>query len=343
MVTSIKENKGDRMSKDIKDRYAWMQQGTAVNASSASQAAAQAGLDWEVMQVPIQAYVTNQVNPYESVTDYYDIPRKHGILKLGKDNNNSIIGIVGEKYKIVQNMEVFGALDSLVDSSGLRYTAAGEYNGGSNVWMVMELPREINVANDPHAGFILVQSSHDGSSSVIIRPIIERLFCANQINKIVKGKKTNNYTYTLKHTTNAKLSVSEIRDIMQLTYQSIDEYELLAGNLLGRAVDERQVKNIFSRVWAIPSEVENAPDHMLSQGQRRQRTMALAARESAWNIYSQSPTQENIRGTAFGAWHAVVEHADHYASGGADKRGIATLTGKNDRIKLKALDLVLTA
>lgn len=331
------------MSTTTDRKNAWRSQGIAVNASSASQAAAQAGLDWEVIRVPIQAYKNYNVNPYEVMTDYYEVPRKSGILKVGKDGNNSIIGVVGEKYKIVQNMEVFGALDSLVDSSGLRYTAAGEYNGGSNVWMVMELPREINVANDPHAGFILVQSSHDGSSSVIIRPIIERLFCANQINRIVKGKKRNAFTYTLKHTTNAKLSVSEIRDIMQLTYQSIDEYELLANNLLGRKVDERQVKNIFARVWALPSEVEFAEDSMLTQGQRRQRTIALSARDNAWNIYSQSATQENIRGTAFAAWQAVIEHADHYASGGSDKRGIATLTGRNDRIKSKALDLVLTA
>ena len=326
-----------------KRNASWINQGTAVNASSASQAAVQAGLDWEVMQIPLQGYVKSEVNPYETITDYYPVERKHAMLKLGKDGNNSVIGIVGEKYKIVQNMEVFGALDSLVDSSGLRYTAAGEYNGGANVWMVMQLPREINVANDPHAGFILVQSSHDGSSSVIIRPIIERLFCANQINKIVKGKKRNNYTYTLKHTTNAKLSVSEIRDIMQLTYQSIEEYELLSNTLIQTEVDNRQVRNIFERVWALPTEVENSPYNLLTQGQRRQKTMALDARMKAMDIYLESPTQENIRGTAFGAWQAVIEYADHYASGGADKRGIATLTGRNDAIKTKALNLVLSA
>jgi hypothetical protein len=101
------------------------------------------------------------------------------------------------------------------------------------------------------------------------------------------------------------------------------------------------VRNIFKAVWALPSEIEDAPDHLLSQGQRRQRTIALNGRDSAWNIYSQSPTQENIRGTAFGAWQAVIEHADHHASGGADRRSIATISGRNDKIKDKALSLVL--
>jgi hypothetical protein len=229
----------------------------------------------------------------------------------------------------------------LVDSGDARYTAAGEYNNGANIWMVMELPVGVQVANDPHAAFLLVQSSHDGSCAVRIRPIIERLFCMNQVNRIIKGKSKNDYTYVMKHTTNSQLSVSDIRNITQLTYTSIQQYETIAGTLLERKVDERQVRNIFKAVWALPSTVEETPEHLLSQGEKRQRTIALAGRESAWNIYSQSHTQENIRGTAFGAWQAVIEHADHHASGGSDRRAIATISGRNDRIKDKALSLVL--
>ena len=322
-------------------KQSWVQAGTAVNAGSASEAAQQAGLDWNVMLADMEAVVSNKVNEYESVADHYPVPKRQAVIKLGKEDNNEVIGVVGDKYKIVQNMEVFSALDTLVDSGDARYTAAGEYNNGANIWMVMELPTGVQVANDPHAAFLLVQSSHDGSCAVRIRPIIERLFCANQINRIIKGKHKNAYTYVMKHTTNSQLSVNDIRNITQLTYDSIQQYETVASTLLDRKVDERQVKNIFKSVWALPSEVENAPEELLSQGQRRQRTIALNGRDSAWNIYSQSPTQENIRGTAFGVWQAVIEHADHYASGGSDRRAIATISGRNDRIKDKALDLIL--
>jgi phage/plasmid-like protein (TIGR03299 family) len=325
------------------NKQAWVQAGTAVNAGSASEAARQAGLDWNVQLADMEAIVTNSVSEFETVTDHYPVPKRQAVLKLGKDNTNEVIGVVGDKYKIVQNMEVFSALDTLVDSGDARYTAAGEYNNGANIWMVMELPAGVQVANDPHAAFLLVQSSHDGSCAVRIRPIIERLFCSNQINRIIKGKHKNAYTYVMKHTTNSKLSVNDIRNITQLTYDSIQQYEVVANTLLLQNVNDRQVKNIFKAVWALPSEIEEAPDHLLSQGQRRQRTIALNGRDSAWNIYSQSPTQENIRGTAFGVWQAVIEHADHYASGGSDRRAIATISGRNDRIKDKALDLVFTA
>jgi phage/plasmid-like protein (TIGR03299 family) len=321
-------------------KQAWTQAGTAVNAGSASEAARQAGLDWTVELSDMYTERKTVVSPLETVTEKLEIPRRQAVVKRAEDGE-SVIGVVGDKYKIVQNMEVFSALDTLVDSGEARYTAAGEYNGGANIWMVMELPTGVSVANDPHAAFLLVQSSHDGSCAVRIRPIIERLFCANQINRIIKGKHKNDYTYVMKHTTNSKLSVQDIRNITQLTYTSIAEYEQVAHNLLQRKVDDRQVKNIFKQVWSLPSTVEETPEHLLSQGEKRQRTIALTGRESAWNIYSQSHTQENIRGTAFGVWQAVIEHADHFASGGADRRAVATISGRNDKIKDKALNLVL--
>jgi phage/plasmid-like protein (TIGR03299 family) len=330
------------LNKAIKNtrQQAWVQAGTAVNAGSASEAARQAGLDWMVELSDMFTERKSIVSPFESVTNKLEVPRRQAVVKRTEDKE-SVIGVVGDKYKIVQNMEVFSALDTLVDSGDARYTAAGEYNGGANIWMVMELPTGVQVANDPHAAFLLVQSSHDGSCAVRIRPIIERLFCANQINRIIKGKHKNDYTYVMKHTTNSKLSVEDIRNITQLTYTSIQEYETVASVLLSRKVDDRQVKNIFKQVWALPDIIEQMPEHLLSQGEKRQRTIALTGRDSAWNIYSQSHTQENIRGTAFGVWQAVIEHADHFASGGADRRAVATISGRNDKIKDKALNLVL--
>jgi len=325
------------------NKQAWVQAGTAVNAGSASEAARQAGLDWTVQLTDMQATYKQPISNSDTFTHRLEVPRRQAVLKFMPNTSvpESVIGVVGDKYKVVQNMEVFSALDTLVDSGDARYTAAGEYNNGANIWMVMELPVGIQVANDPHAAFLLVQSSHDGSCAVRIRPIIERLYCANQINRIIKGKSKNAYTYVMKHTSNSELSVNDIRNITQLTYDSIQQYEVVAGTLLQRKVDERQVKNIFKAVWSLPSEIEDAPDHLLSQGQRRQRTIALNGRDSAWSIYSQSPTQENIRGTAFGVWQAVIEHADHHASGGSDRRAIATISGRNDRVKDKALDLIL--
>jgi len=333
------------MTTATKNKSAWVRGGTAVEATSAASAATQAGLNWTVRTAPLLAEATPLTMDTDGVTPatYIDVPKKQAIIR---EDNNTVIGVVGGKYKMVQNMEVFNALDTLVDSGDARYTAAGEFNGGSNIWMMLELPQGINVANDPHAAFLLVKTSHDGSSSVVIKPVIERLFCQNQVNGLIsKGysrgtKGYNNYTYRMSHTTNQELSINDIRNITNLTYTAIQDYELTADVLLQRKMTREQTVNFFKAVWPLPTTVEDKPYDLLTRGERKQQTIALDARAKAWAIYSESETQENIRGTAFGAWHAVVEHADHYATGGASRLAAATLSGRNDRVKTKALSLL---
>ena len=100
--------------------------------------------------------------------------------------------------------------------------------------------------------------------------------------------------------------------------------------------------NFFKAVWPLPTTVEDKPYMLLTRGERKQQTIATDARAKAFAIYSESETQENIRGTAFGAWHAVVEHADHYAAGGASRLAAATLSGRNDKVKTRALSLLVS-
>jgi phage/plasmid-like protein (TIGR03299 family) len=324
-----------------KNKSAWVRGGTAVEATSAASAATQAGLNWTVRTGALEAVSTPLVIDQHGVTPatYLDVPKKQAIIR---EDNNSVIGIVGTKYKVVQNMEVFNALDTLVDAGDARYAAAGEFNGGANIWMVLELPQGVQVANDPHAAFLLVKTSHDGSSSVVIKPIIERLFCANQVNGLISNsrKKYNEYTYRMSHTTNQELSIADIRNITNLTYTAIADYQLVANNLLNKDMSREQAVNFFKKVWALPTTVEDKPYDLLTRGERKQQTIAKDARAKAWAIYSESETQENIRGTAFGAWQAVIEYADHYATGGADRLAAATLSGRNDKVKTKALSLL---
>jgi len=330
-----------------KNKSAWVRGGTAVEANSASDAATQAGLNWSVRTAPLMAEIEPANITAEGVDQavYKEVPKKQAIVR---EDNNSIIGIVGTKYKVVQNMEVFNALDTLVDSGDARYTAAGEFNNGSNIWMLLELPQGVEVANDPHAAFLLVKTSHDGSSSVVIKPVIERLFCHNQVNGLIsKGytrgtKGYNDYTYRMTHTTNQELSIADIRNITNLTYTAIADYQLVANNLLNKRMTREQTINFFKAVWPLPTTVEDKPYMLLTRGERKQQTIATDARAKAFAIYTESETQENIRGTAFGAWHAVVEHADHYAAGGASRLAAATLSGRNDKVKTRALSLLVS-
>ena len=313
---------------------AWNKAGVAVEATSASEVASQAGLDWSVSLHDIEA---NYQIPGSDTVNRIPVTDKKAVIKTTPFGETTAIGVVGNRYKVFQNAEIFGALDNLIDSNGIRYAAAGEYDGGAKVWMLMETPLEMTIANDPHAAFLLARTSHDGSSSVIIKPIIERLFCMNQINKIYK--RNNKYTYQLSHTTNAQLSVSEISHIIQLSYDMANDYTELANSLLDKQASHEHAKNYFKKVFPLPTKIEEAPYHLLSTGEKKQFTNAINARTKAFDIYSTSPTQENIRDTEFGMWHAVIEWADYNAKG--KNLAVRTMAGLNDGIKTRALELLV--
>ncbi len=314
-------------------KAAWNQVGTAVTASSASEVASQAGLDWSVSLHDVEA---NYVIPGSDTVNRLAIPNKKAVIKTTPFGETTAIGVVGNKYKPFQNAEIFSALDSMIDSGQARYAAAGEYDGGAKVWMLLELPLEVTVANDPHAAFLLAKTSHDGSGSVSIKPVIERLFCMNQINKIYRNN--NKHTYTLRHTQNAVLSVSDISNIIQLTYDMANEYETVAEALINKKIDHARAVNYFKKVWALPTKVEEAPLDMLSPSEKNARTKAFNARAKALSIYNDSATQFNIKGTEFGLWQAVVEYADHHSI--SKNRAVATIAQRNDGIKVRALELL---
>ncbi len=150
----------------------------------------------------------------------------------------------------------------------------------------------------------------------------------------------NQMTYTLRHTTNAVLNPQEIKQIMQLTYTSMEMYTQLSTVLLEREATREHAVNYFKKVFPLPATIEDKPLSLLSQGEKAQLTRANTARHTAMHIYSASQTQENIRGTQFGLWQAVVEFADH---GKADKgtlSGVRAMSGGSDNLKLRALELL---
>jgi phage/plasmid-like protein (TIGR03299 family) len=305
--------------------------GSAVTATSAQDAAQQAGLDWHVSLADLEAIAVNDTG-----VSRLAVPQTFATIRTDKDGGQSVLGTVGSRYKVFQNGEMFSALDALVDSGEARYANAGELRDGAQVWMLLELPREVKIKDDPHAAYLLARTSHDGSCSLGVTPLVNRLFCSNQISGIFR----KNTKYSLHHTTNAVLKVDEMRTMLDVIYTGIETYELIADKLLNVSVSDNDVERVFNKMWTLPSIIEKTPYNKLSTGERRTFNRVTDARTTAMNIYQSSSTQDNIRGTAFGAFQAIVEYLDWNSHKSEATRAERVIAGKYDRLKSRALDLV---
>lgn len=299
--------------------------------TSARQIMQEAGLDWHVSLEDVYAHTDN---------GDIQVPNRFATVRNNNDGSASALSVVGSRYKILQNEEVFSSLDFLVDSGEARYASAGELAGGSVVWTVMELPESVVITNDPHAGYLLVRTSHDGSNAFQIAPIISRLSCTNQMNAAFAQAGKKNGLYSLKHTTNSKIDLSDIRKVINLTYKDFDTYSDMASVLISKSFTDMEFKNFSNRVYPLASKIEYSADDLLSPAEKRTRAAVMRNRNNAWNVWrNKTGTQENLYGTKFGALHAIIEVADHF-SRNEEKTSSKVLLSKDGKYKQRALELL---
>ena len=123
-----------------------------------------AGLDWQVIQK----------NVYTQ--DGYIIP---GYKANVRSTDDSALGIVSDKYKVVQNEEAFQFTDDLL-GEGVTYETAGSLQGGRKVWMLAKMPQRYIISGDEITPYLVVMNSHDGSSGIKVAMTLVRIVCANQ-------------------------------------------------------------------------------------------------------------------------------------------------------------------
>ena len=132
-----------------------------------------AGLDWNVVA--------------RSVKDSYtglDIP---GWKANVRDIDNSVLGMVTDKYKIIQNDEAFAFTDALL-GEGVKYETAGSLYGGKRVWMLAKLDTK-DLAGEKIDPYLVFTNSHDGKGSVRVAMTPIRICCSNTLNLALRKSK----------------------------------------------------------------------------------------------------------------------------------------------------------
>jgi hypothetical protein len=116
--------------------------------ASIAEAIDASGLGWRVKREPIAV----DRGDAATVDDWWE-PRCEeipGYYATVRQDTRTVLGIVGERYRIVQNEEAFQFVDQFLGSS-LHFETAGSLNGGRRVWVLATLPAHVEVGWD-HPG-----------------------------------------------------------------------------------------------------------------------------------------------------------------------------------------------
>lgn len=157
----------------------------------------QAGLDWKVEQTDVYAASGERIPGYKANI---------------RDIDRSVLGIVGDRYKIVQNEEAFAFTDGLL-GEGVKYETAGSLAGGKIVWMLAKLPEKYIISGDAIEPYLVFCNSHDGSGAIRVAMTPVRVVCQNTLNLALKGASR---VWSARHTGNVMSRMDEARETLQL-------------------------------------------------------------------------------------------------------------------------------
>ncbi len=150
----------------------WHGLGTQVaEALTAKEALVQSGLEWLVESQPV--FIHNPDNSEVEVEGY---------VANVRSTDRSVLAVVSDQYRIIQNHEAFNFVDELVGGGEVRYETAGSLFHGKKIWVLAKMNRERNILGDPVNPYMLFTNSHDGTSAVTAMMTPVRVVCNNTLN-----------------------------------------------------------------------------------------------------------------------------------------------------------------
>ena len=261
----------------------WHGLGTRVmEAPSSKDALRTAGLNWQVLQEPI--YTDGEERPIE------------GYKANVRDLDRKVLGVVSDRYRIVQNQEAFAFTDELL-GEGVRYETAGSLQGGKKVWLLARMPHEYIISGDRISPYLVFFNSHDGSGAIkaALTPI--RVVCQNTLNLALSSAKRS---WSMIHTGDIRGKIEEARDTLLLAETYMDSLGKAFEELRGKKLTEKQVKEYIEIL--LPIEDGSTP-----QQARNMRKL----QEDMKMRYFDAPDLRDVGNNGYRFINAVSDFATH--------------------------------
>lgn len=213
-----------------------------------------------------------------------------------RNDNNKVLGIVGNRYSIVQNTEAFSFTDSLV-GEGCQYETAGSLREGKQIWLLAHLPEAIQIAGDDVMPYLCFTNTHDGTGSVKVFTTGIRVVCNNTLNQALSNAKR---TWSVRHTGSIETKLAAATETLNLANTYMTELKKECEELALKPINNDKVIEFIK--FVVPEEDD------MSQ---RQKTNIRDIRNDIWYRYTYAPDLRDREQTCLRFLNAVSDTVSH--------------------------------
>ncbi|MDD6797361.1 MAG: DUF932 domain-containing protein [Clostridia bacterium] len=211
----------------------WHGLGTVVSeAPKSAEALRLAGLDWKVIQASIYTNQGEKVDGYR--------------VNM-RSTDRQVLGVVTDRYKVIQNDEAFAFTDELL-GAGVRYETAGSLQEGRKVWLLARLPREFIIAGERISPYLVFSNTHDGSGAVRVCVTPIRVVCNNTLNLALS---TTSRSFSMVHTGDIRGKIAEAKETLFMADKYMENLGKEFEKLRKQRVTDQQVKEYIEMLLPI--------------------------------------------------------------------------------------------
>jgi len=249
------------------------------------------GLDWKVNKVPIY-YNSSEENQeameMEEINEYFATIR---------ESDNSVFGVVGNQYTIIQNQYAFEFIDDLFKlEEDITYETAGALMGGKKVWICVKAPDKI-ILDEKYSNYFIVSNSHDGKGSLNIALTPTRVVCQNTLTMALKGATRK---WSLRHTSGIINKMEEAKKTLENNIKYMNELNKTAITLADKKLSLKMAKEFTEELFPIEKDYTE-----------RQIANVIDLREKLMTRYQKAPDLRHFQNNAWGVLLAVSDFVTH--------------------------------
>lgn len=260
----------------------WHGLGTKVlEAPSSQEALRLSGLDWNVIQEAIYTKENERIPSYKANV---------------RDSDRKTLGVVTDRYKVIQNTEAFAFTDALL-GEGVRYETAGSLQDGKRIWLLAHMPHEYIIGGEHISPYLVFTNTHDGSGAVRVAVTPVRVVCSNTLNLALAQAKRS---WSMIHTGNVQGKLEEAKETLLMAREYMDELGKEFENLRKKELSDKKVLDFIEIL--IPKD-ENFTPQQKKNVQRLRDDMKLR--------YFEAPDLKDVGRNAYRFINAVSDFATH--------------------------------
>ena len=293
--------------------------GEEITATSYDEVLTQAGLNWTVDTHPAFTEIDGKK---------IEVPNTNIVVR---NEDQKPLGIVSEKYKIVNNADAFSFTESIFNSKEIEFVRGGSYRGGSATWLEARVTGQYSVLGDEVECYLIFMNTHDGTGSVKAMIVPNRIACSNALNIPIKAQTRH---WRCVHSGDPMAKIDEARSVLLAGSSYMEALTRECEVLNSIKLSDKQVIGFINRLFPInPKMTDKQKENQ--ELRRSQLTDVFYVKEDLMDFGS----------NGYRFLSAVADYVDHVEGKKTKNASINRFIGvaNGHPIVDKAYEMVLTA